>query len=117
MINKKIIFIAFPCALLFASLVANEVLFFNVVKNNKLLQRQEEIKRVLDFRNMFTQNVLLSEKEIDFDTRLSMETAVRNLNDQEIFLQWQKFTNSQTKEDATAQAKKMLSLLIERTSK
>ena len=65
---------------------------------------------------MFEEKVLLSNKEIDFDTRLSLETAVRNLNDQEVFNQWEKFTNSQTKEDATAQAKALLELLIQKTS-
>ena len=65
---------------------------------------------------MFTEKVLLSDKEIDFDTRLSLETAVRNLNDAEIFNQWEAFVNSQTNTEATTQAKKLLELLMKKTS-
>lgn len=71
----------------------------------------------MEFRNMFTEQVLLTSKEIDFDTRLALETSVRGLNDPEIFAAWQAFTNSETKEQATATAKGLLKLLIEKTSK
>jgi hypothetical protein len=64
---------------------------------------------------MFTENVLLADKEIDFDSRLSLETSVRTLNDKEIFDQWQVFTKTLTKEDASLQAKKLLRLLVEKT--
>jgi hypothetical protein len=65
---------------------------------------------------MFTEKVLLAERDVDFDTRLSLETAVRALNDQEIFDQWQKFTKSATKEEASAEAKKLLRILVQKTS-
>ena len=114
--NKRTIFISLLCVFIFVSLVVNVVLIFVTIKNQNILQQQQTNQKVLDFRNMFTEKVLLSDKEIDFDVRLSLETAVRSLNDQEIFNQWQKFTNSQTKEDATTQAKILLKLLIQKTS-
>lgn len=88
-----------------------------------LWQKNEEIaklqvdKNILAFRNMFTEKVLLAEKEVDFDSRMSLETAVRSLADKEIFDLWQEFVKSQTKEQATAGAKKLLSLLIQKTLK
>ena len=80
------------------------------------LDAQKTNQKVLDFTKIFIREVLKSETEIDFDTRLALETAVRSLNDAEIFGQWQAFTNSQTREEATNQARKLLKLLIQRTS-
>jgi len=95
--DKKTIFITLLCVLFVVSLAVNGFLVFVLTKNQASLEQLEVSKKILDFRNMFTQDVLLSNKEIDFDTRLAMETSVRNLNNPEIFSQWQKFTNSQTK--------------------
>ena len=97
-------------------MAVNGFLVFTLLKDQQVYQKQQVNKKVLDFRNMFTEKVLLSDKEIDFDTRLSLETAVRALNEPEIFSDWQAFVNSQTKEDATSQAKKLLDLLIQKTS-
>jgi len=41
---------------------------------------------------------------------------VRGLNDQEIFDQWQIFTKAQTKEEASLEAKKLLHMLVLKTS-
>lgn len=114
--NKRTSFIAAFCIFAFISLLINGVLVFVILKNSQACQQGQYSQKVLDFRNLFTEKVLLSNKEIDFDTRLSLESAVRALNDSEIFSQWQKFTNSQTKEEATARAKDLLKLLIKKTS-
>ncbi|OGZ79524.1 MAG: hypothetical protein A2358_03625 [Candidatus Staskawiczbacteria bacterium RIFOXYB1_FULL_37_44] len=114
--DKKIFFIILLGALFVVSLAGNVFLGYVVLKDQSVLRQQNVNRNVLDFRNMFTEYVLLSGKEIDFDTRLTMETAVRGLNDPEIFSQWQKFTESTTKEEATAEAKKLLSLLIQKSS-
>jgi hypothetical protein len=63
---------------------------------------------------MFVEDVLMANTEIDFNTRLSLETAVRALNDQDIFNQWEKFTNSTTQIDSSNQAKILLDLLIKK---
>ena len=114
--TKRSFFIAVLCIFIFASLVANGILIYVVVKGTQVSQQHQVNQKVLDFRNMFTQKVLLSNQEIDFDNRLALETAVRGLNDPAIFASWQAFTNCQTKESATAQAKALLELLIEKTS-
>lgn len=99
-----------------ASLIANGYLGFLLAKTTKLYNERQTNLKILAFRNMFTEKVLLADKEIDFDTRLSLETSVRTLNDQEIFDQWQTFTQTLTKEDASLQAKKLLRLLVEKTT-
>jgi len=114
--SKKTLFVLILCIITVVSLSVNGFLIYVVNKNAKIYQQNQINKNVLDFRNMFTEKVLLSDKEIDFDTRLALETSVRGLNDPEVFSQWQKFTNSQTKEDATIQAKALLRLLIQKTS-
>lgn len=114
--DKKTLFIFALCALAGISLAANGFLIYTLEKNSEAYSLHQVNQKVLAFRNMFEEKVLLSDQPIDFDTRLSMETAVRALNDQGIFDQWQKFTNSQTQADATAQAKALLELLIQKTS-
>ena len=113
---KKAVFLFF-IVLLFVSLAANIYLVFQLRQSIKLVEAQKINLKILAFRNMFTQKVLLADGEVDFDTRLTLENAVRALNDQEIFDQWEKFTNSQTKENATDHAKKLLDLLIQKTSR
>ena len=63
---------------------------------------------------MFVHDILMANKDIDFDTRLSLETAVRALNDQDIFNQWTRFTKVTEKEDASYEAKVLLDLLIKK---
>jgi len=114
--DKKTFFISLVCIFAFFSLALNGLLISTLVSNNQIYQQNQINKKILDFRNMFTEKILLSNQDIDFDTRLSLETAVRGLNNEEIFSQWKKFTDSQTKEDATFQAKKLLQILIKKTS-
>ena|SRR3990167_7825965 len=114
--TKKTFFISLLCVLFFISMAGNGVLIYTLLKNSQIYQQNQINKKVLDFRNMFTEKVLLSDQEIDFNTRLSLETAVRALNDSEIFSQWQAFVNSKTKEEATDEAKRLLNLLIQKTS-
>jgi hypothetical protein len=99
------------------SIFFNIWLFVQLKKFVDMYNAQEVNEKVLAFRNMFTQDVLLSDREVNFDTRLALETAVRNINDQEIFNQWEAFTKSSTKEEATYQAKKLLNILIRKTGK
>lgn len=111
---KNLLFL-FVIVLLGASLATNAWLSFNLAKVNKLYKEKQANLKVLAFRNMFTEEVLLADKEIDFDTRLALETSVRDLNNSEIFNQWQEFTKASTKEIASIQAKKLLRLLVEKT--
>ncbi len=119
MINTKAVCTIF-IILFVISMAANAGFSFMLVKNftyySELLKERQFNERVLAFRDMFTRNILLSTGTVSFDTRLAMETAVRNLEDKEIFSHWQAFTESQTKEEASAKAKALLELLIDRTA-
>lgn len=69
-------------------------------------------EKVLNFASMFIREVLQADGEVDFETRLSLETAVRNLGDEEILAQWQKFVESKTEAGAQDEVKNLLELLV-----
>ncbi|MDD5072084.1 MAG: hypothetical protein PHQ42_05135, partial [Patescibacteria group bacterium] len=72
---------------------------------NALVEKNEKIA---DFNRLFIEKVLEADREVDFDTRLQLENAVRGLNDQEIFDSWQEFVASK---DSAAAQKNVLILL------
>ena len=76
------------------------------------LETQELNEKVLDFTKLFIEKILEADTEVDFETRLSLENAVRGLNDEEILNKWQEFVESQTEIDAQAQAKNLLKMLV-----
>ena len=92
------------------------VKYFSVVKELRqtetLLQTQTTNEKVLEFSKLFIKEVLKAETEVNFDTRLKLETAVRNLGDEEILNQWQKFTESKTEVQAQEEVKNLLEMLM-----
>lgn len=76
------------------------------------MNEQRISAEILNFTKMFVENVLNANGEVNFETRLKLESAVRNLNDEEILSQWQKFINSQTEEDAQNNVKRLLEMLV-----
>ena len=112
-ISKKAISLFF-ILLLCLSLALNCWLIYLIYKTVNVFQAQQVNNSVLAFTDMFIEKVLMADKEIDFDTRLELETTVRNLNDSVIFDQWQAFTKALTKEDASQQAKLLLNLLVKK---
>ena len=113
--NKKIFIIALVVVFC-VSLAFNVYLIFMNVKNQNTLNQYQANRNIMNFRNEFEEKILLSDQEVDFNTRLVLETGVRSLNDPEILKQWEVFTGSQTKDEATKQAKVLLELLIRKTS-
>jgi hypothetical protein len=107
--------------ILIFSLAVNIILavkYSAIKKELKELKRPIEIQtyneKVLNFTKFFIDKVLKAEGEVDFDTRLKLETAVRDLNDKEILDQWQKFVNSQTELQVQQEVKNLLSLLMDK---
>ncbi|MEI8175216.1 MAG: hypothetical protein WCG28_04675 [bacterium] len=74
-------------------------------------------EKVISFASMFINKVLKSEKEVDFETRLSLENAVRDLKDEEVMSEWQNFTASKTEIEAQNSVKKLLGILISKIQK
>ncbi len=77
------------------------------------MESQKTNEKVLDFTKLFIEKVLKAETEVDFETRLKLENAVRNLGDEEILTQWQKFTESKTEAEAQEEVKNLLEMLLE----
>jgi len=80
------------------------------------LETQKTNEEVLNFTKFFIEKVLKAEKEVDFETRLKLENTVRNLGDEEILTQWQKFTESKTEAEAQEQVKNLLEMLVNKIS-
>lgn len=104
-------------------LIASNVYFdFKYLNTQKELQRaqlalatQKTNGKVLEFTQLFIEKVLKAEAEVDFNTRLKLENAVRNLNDEEILIQWQKFIDSKTELEAQTEVKNLLGILVNKT--
>ena|SRR3989338_11357877 len=92
-----------------------------VLQNAKSLEAVATVsntnEKILDFTSSFIKNVLGADKEVDFETRLALETQVRNINDKEIMAQWEKFTNSATESTAQENVKKLLEMLVTKIRK
>ena len=78
----------------------------------KQLKTQQESIKIVEFTKLFIEKVLKAEKEVSFEDRLKLENAVRDLNDDEILAQWEKFTASKTELDAQTAVKNLLELLV-----
>jgi hypothetical protein len=70
--------------------------------------------KTASFFKMFTDDVLMAEQEVNFDTRLKLENAVRDLKDNQVLAQWDKFINSRTEIEAQQEVKKLLSVLADK---
>jgi hypothetical protein len=71
-------------------------------------------QKVVNFSRMFIDGVLNSNKEVDFNERLKLENAVRDIKDEEILGQWNKFVNATTEVQAQVEVKNLLSLLMKK---
>jgi len=86
---------------------------YKELRNIKSLETKVELNtKVIDFTSMFIEKVLQAEKEVDFETRLSLENAVRDLKDEEIMNEWTTFIGSKTEQEAQNSVKKLLGILI-----
>ncbi len=78
---------------------------------------QQTNERALTFTKLFVEKILGETGEITFDDRLRLENAVRELNDKDIFSQWQKFVTSENDADAQHNTALLLSMLLNRIYK
>lgn len=114
--NPKVLLLI---VLAFALLAGNVFLGIQYTASQKELKETQGALKVqningktLAFTQLFIEKVLKSESEVDFDTRLQLENAVRGIGDEEILAQWQKFTESKTEAEAQQQVKNLLELLV-----
>ena len=76
------------------------------------LKNQQNDAKIVNFTGLFIEKVLKAEKEVSFEDRLRLENAVRDLNDGEVLVQWEKFVDSKTEIEAQNAVKNLLSLLV-----
>ncbi len=81
-----------------------------------LLSVKTTNNKVIEFTKLFVDEVLKAQTEVDFETRLELENAVRNLKDEAILAQWQKFTESKTEAEAQVEVKNLLDILVNKIS-
>lgn len=81
-----------------------------------VLATQKINEKVLEFSRLFIVNVLKQKGEVDFKTRLKLENAVRNLGDEEILNQWNKFVESKTEVEAQREVKDLLEMLVNKAA-
>lgn len=91
------------------------VKYFSVVKELRQTQAalatQKTNDKILEFTKLFIKDVLKAKTEVDFETRLKLENAVRDLGDEEILAQWSKFVESKTEADAQEETRNLLEML------
>lgn len=81
-------------------------------RTQNIIKQQAVNAEVLDFTVFFIESVLKAEEDVDFETRLKLESAVRNLNDEEIFESWNGFVNAADDNIAQKEVKNLLSILV-----
>ena len=116
--KKKTVLLGLVIALL---VVGNVVLSVKTSRLRRELSLAQETvttgrtqDQVVAFTRLFIEKVLKAEGEVDFETRLELETAVRALGDEAILQAWQKFTESETEAEAQAEVKNLLTVLVEK---
>lgn len=115
MAKQKTIFIIIILLLLAGNIFFGMKYFFaqkNLRQAETLVETKKTNEKVLEFTKLFIGKVLKSEAEVDFETRLKLENAVRNLEDEKILGQWQKFIESKTEAQAQEEVKNLLEMLV-----
>ncbi len=119
--NRKVIVTKALIVFLVLSAGFNLYLFvenLNLKKEVEIIKQKQRFNdNVLAFYKFFIDKVLNPDEDVDFETRLKLESSVRDLNDQQIFDQWQKFTASQNEDEAKKEVKNLLRLLVDKISK
>jgi len=124
-LNKSIsITSIFWIALIVILIIGNIFFISKYLGFKKQLQKEQsgiEVQNlngeILEFTQLFIEKVLDTEAEVDFETRLKLENSVRNLRDQEILDQWNKFIESETETDAQENVKNLLKTLVNKIKK
>tara|TARA_Y100000310_G_scaffold191145_1_gene191144 strand:+ start:1827 stop:2198 length:372 start_codon:yes stop_codon:yes gene_type:complete len=82
-----------------------------VTLQNEVVQ-QETNESIIGFTNLFIEQVLQTESEIDFESRLELENTVREIEDEEILEVWRAFVESRTEQEAQDNVVTLLIILI-----
>ena len=75
-------------------------------------QSQELNTKVVNFTNLFIAKVLQVKDPVSFETRLQLENNIRDIKDDELLNQWNKFVASKSEVEAQTETKNLLQLLV-----
>jgi len=117
---KKIFLIAVILVLLasnFVFLIKYSGLQKELERTKQTVKTQQINDKVLKFTQLFIEEVLNAKEEISFEDRLKLENAIRDLQDENILSQWQKFVDSKTEEQAQKEVKALLEILVKNIKK
>ena len=114
--SKQKTIISVIILILIASNAFFAVKYFSTQKELNQVQTVANAKntneKVLNFTKLFIAQILKADGEVDFETRLRLENAVRDIDKEEILAQWQKFVESETEEEAQGEVKNLLEMLV-----
>lgn len=117
MAKQKIILITIISVLIAGNIFVG-INYFFVQKKLQIIEQQLKSQqnnlKILNFTRLFIEKVLKAEREVSFEDRLKLENAVRDLNDDEILKQWEKFVESKTEIEAQNAVKELLELLVKK---
>lgn len=117
MSKQKIILIIIISILVAGNVLLGVSYFFTQKKLQTTIQQlknQRNNEKIINFARLFIDKVLKAEKEISFEDRLKLENDVRDLDDNEVLTQWEKFIASKTETDAQQEVKNLLELLLKK---
>lgn len=118
--KKRVLFIIIIGALVIGNVffALNYFSAYKELRDLKSVQVKVELNtKVINFASLFIKKVLQANTEVDFETRLSLENAVRDLKDGEIMAEWTNFIGSKTEADAQNSVKKLLGILVNKIQK
>jgi NACalpha-BTF3-like transcription factor len=115
MTRQEVFIITFIVILLLGNIFfAGQYLYglkeIKAIKKVAIIQKNNE--KIINFAKLFIKDVLRSENEVNFETRLKLENAVRNTNNKEILSIWQKFIESKSETEAQNNVKDLLEAII-----
>lgn len=83
-------------------------------RTQSLLKTQSLNEKILNFNGLFIEKVLKAESEVDSDTRLKLENAIRDLNDEDVSDSWRAFVDSRTEGEAQKRILDLLEILAKK---
>ncbi len=114
--NKKNAIIALVILVIVCVNLILALNYFIQARQIQVLQKeksQQQVNtRVVNFLALFIQKVLKVDKEVSFEDRLTLENSVRGIDDAEILVKWEKFTQSSNESQIQQSVKDLLESLV-----
>ena len=84
--------------------------------NRETIRVYQHNEKILNFTKLFVKYVLKSDGAVPLSQVLTLENAARDINNQLIYDEWQKFISAKSEQEAQIEVKNLLEMLIERVN-